>query len=151
MTGGDIFDKDRLGATDVLNSLAQHRPWQKSYEITGMTRCQCGANLTLLLHTADARPVASARIDHHDGGLGRINFHAIGWDDTDQRVIHRTRKGAAIAHKLDLKAKDVRYLLGDLLHVDVAAFPQHVEEQDRPLPGVLPVIMNSGHRGAHLH
>ena len=63
-------------------------------------------------------------------------------DDAHQHVVDRPRQGAPVAHQLEREAEHVRRVLGVLLEIDVAALAQHVEEQDRALPGVDPVFLD---------
>ena len=151
MTRRDVVDEDRLGATDILDRLARHRLRQKADEIARVTRRQRDADLAVLLHAADARTVAGARIDDDDGCLGRIELRVVGWDDADQGIVHGPFQRAPVAHHLRLEMENVRNLLGAVLQVGVAAFPQNIEEQDGALPGVQPIFLNRAEIRVHLH
>ena len=126
----DILDKDRLRAADVLDRLPRHRVGQEADEVAGMARGHRDPDLTVLLHPADARTVAGARIDDDDRCLGGIDLRAVGWDDMHQGIVHRPLQGASVAHQLGLEVQNVRHLPGAVFEVDVAAFSQDVEEQN---------------------
>ena len=55
-----------------------HRLGQEADEIAGMAGGERHADLAVLLHAADARPVAGARIDDDEGRLRRVGLHALG-------------------------------------------------------------------------
>ena len=73
MARRDVLDEDRLGAADILDRLSRHRLRQEADEVAGMAGRQRDADLAVLLHAADARAVAGARIDDDDRRLGRID------------------------------------------------------------------------------
>ena len=65
---------------------------QEADEVAGMARRQRRADLAVILHAADARAVARARIDDDDRRLSRVDLHALGRNDPDQAVIDRARQ-----------------------------------------------------------
>ena len=71
---------------------------QEADEVAGMARGHRDADLAVLLHAADARPMAGARIDDDERRLGRIDLRAVGRDDAHQGIVHRPRQGASVAH-----------------------------------------------------
>ncbi len=70
--------KPRLGLADILDRLAGHRVRQEADEIAGMAGGERDADLAVLLHAADAWPVAGARVDDDERALGRVDRGAVG-------------------------------------------------------------------------
>jgi hypothetical protein len=100
------------------------------------------ADLAVLLHPANAGAVAGARIDHNEGPFGWIDRLSIERLDPDQQVIDWPFELSAIQNQLGVEVEDVRRLLGLLPPEDIAALPQNIEEQDRPLPRVLEIFVS---------
>ena len=56
-----LLDEDRLSAADILDRLARHRLRQEADEVAGVAGRQSHADLAVLLHPANAGPMAGAR------------------------------------------------------------------------------------------
>jgi hypothetical protein len=108
------------------------------------------AYLAVVLHPADAGAVAGARIDDHERRLRGVDLGSLGRDDPHQAIVGRPGHCPTVADELRLEFERVRNGLLALLEVTVAALSEGVEEQDRALPGVEPVLLNgSRNRGGH--
>ena len=140
MARDDLLDKTRLGQADILDRLARHRLRQEADEIAGMTRRQRDADLAVVLHAADARSVPGARVEHDERALARIDRYARRRDDADQRVVDRPRQRAPVEHEFGLEGQNVRRLARIVLDVVVAALAQDIEQQNRALPRIDPVL-----------
>ena len=112
MARRNVLDKDRLGATDILDRLSRHRIWQEADEVAGVTGRQRDTDLTILLHPTDAWTVTSARIDDDDRCLRGIDPACPREERCDQSVVHRPLQRAAVAHQFSLELENVRHLLG---------------------------------------
>ena len=110
-------------------------------EIDGMARAQRHADLRVVLEAADARAVAGARIDDHVRAARRIDHHAFGRHDADQRVVDRPRQRAAVDDGLVVEVQHGRLSCVHVLDVLVAALAQRVPEQDRALRAVDRVVV----------
>ena len=75
-------------SADILDGLAGHRLRQEADEIAGMSRLKRDADLAVMLHAADAGPVAGARIENDEGPLAWID-DAFRRNDPHQGIIHR--------------------------------------------------------------
>ena len=140
MQGDDLFDKDRLGPCDVLDRLAGHRLGQEADEVTGMTGLHRDADLAVRLESADARPVAGTRIDHHERAALVIDLHAAWWCNAHQRVIDRLLKRPAVDDQLHGIVEDMRCGLGDVFAVLQSALTHDIEEQDAALSGIHQIL-----------
>ena len=76
MAPDDLLDEDRFGEADILDRLAGFGAGQEADEVAGMARRHRHADLAILLHAADTRPVSGARIDDDEGPPGRIDCGA---------------------------------------------------------------------------
>src|SRR4051812_8512423 len=74
--GDDLLDKARLGQADILDRLTRHRLRQEPDKITGVTGRQRDADLAVVLHAADARPVPGPRVEYDEGALAPIDRYA---------------------------------------------------------------------------
>ena len=66
MATGDLFDKRRFCAADVLDRLTRHRLGREADEVAWMAGADRHPDLAVGLHAPDARPMAGARIDDDD-------------------------------------------------------------------------------------
>ena len=97
----DLGDKTRLGVANVLDGLTGYRVLQEANEIAGMSRLQDLADLALMLHSADARPLPGAWIENHERTLARINRNAGRGLDANEDVIHRVIERSSVQHNLE--------------------------------------------------
>ena len=134
--------KSRLGAADVLDRLAGHWVWEEADEVAGMAGLQRDADLAVVLHAADARAMAGARINDDERPLGGIDARSGRGHDTHQRVVHRTLEGASVEQDLRSEAEHVGRQTCVVLPDDVPALVQYVQEQNQSLPSVEPVFWN---------
>jgi hypothetical protein len=141
-----FFEKDRLGACDVLDRLSVNRIGQEADEIARMAGLEGNADLAVGLEAADPRPMAGARVNHHERTSGRIDCDILGRNDPCQDVIDRPVEGAAIDHQLGIIIEDMRSVLGEVLVILVAPLPQHVPEQDASLAGIDKIFESGSER-----
>ena len=73
----------------VLDGLARHRFGQEADEVAGVAGFHRNADLTVRLESADARPVARTRVDHHERTASVVDLHAAWRRDAYQRVVDR--------------------------------------------------------------
>ena len=151
VAGGDLGDEFGLGAADVLDRLPGHRLRQEADEIAGMPGRERHADLALLLHAADARPVAGARIDDDERRLCRVRVHAFRRADARQHVVHRARESAPVHHQVGAVVQHVRRLAGIVLVIGIPAFAQHVQEQRRTLADIEPILLHGAKTGLGRH
>jgi hypothetical protein len=82
---------------------------------------------------------------------GRFAASGVGaagrWCDAHQRVVGRLRQSAAVEHHFVVEGQHRRLARFFVLQVLVAALAQHVQRQDRALPGVDPVFGGGAGQG----
>jgi len=140
----DLLDKGSLGTADILDRLARHRLGQKANEVAGMAGGKRDADLAILLHAADPRPVPGARVDDDEGRLRPVHLEADRRQNADQHIVDRSCQRAAVEDDFRLKYQRVRRELLLPRHILIAALPQHVEEQGSALVGIDQVIPGLG-------
>jgi hypothetical protein len=143
--GDDLLDKARLGQADILDRLARHRLRQEPDKITGVTGRQCDADLAVVLHAADARPVPGPRVEHDKRALAPIDRYARWRHNADQCIVDRPRQGASVEHEFGFEGQNVRCLTRTVLDVIVTALAQDIEQQDPPLPPIDPILERAIH------
>ncbi len=79
------------------------------------------------------------RVDDHDRRLPSSVTTPSGARTRTRSVVDRARQRAPVEHQLGVELEHVRESPWPSAPGDVAAPAQHVEEQDRPPPGVLDV------------
>ncbi len=136
----DLLDKPRFRAAHVLDRLTRHRVRREADEIAGMAGCKDDPDLTVGLHAADARAMPGARIEHDERPLSWVEFDPHRRQDANEAVIDGALELAPSHHQFEFEVQDVRNLLGGMFEVVVAALAQDVEEKDRALPRVDPII-----------
>ena len=122
---GDLFDKRRFCAADVLDRLTRHRLGREADEVAGMAGADRDADLAVGLHAADAGPMAGARIDDDDRRLRRIDNSAFGRNDADKPIIGRARQLAPVKDELDSRSSAHSALPSPLARD--GCFPAHSE------------------------
>ena len=137
---GDDAQEPGFGAADILDGLARHRLGQEADEIAGMAGIHRDADLTVMFHAADARPMPGARIKDDEGAFFRVDHHVCGRDDPGQNVIDRALEIAAVTDQLGVEGQHVRRDAANAIFVIVAALAKHVHEQHRTLHRVLHVF-----------
>ena len=80
------------------------------------------------------------RVDHHEGAFLHVKEHAFRRFDPCEPIVDRPFKLPSIDQNLGLETKHIRYLHSLVLVILVAALPQYVPEENRPLPEIRPVI-----------
>src|SRR5208337_416576 len=117
----DFLDKRGFGQANILNGLARHGIGKKANEIARITVGERDTDLAVLLHPADAGPLARARVEDNKWLLLRVDLNAGRRQNPDEPVIHRPRQIAPVHDGLEPEAKNAGDLLGGLLEVVVAA------------------------------
>src|SRR5208282_2770255 len=136
----DFLDKRSFGQANILDSLPRHRIGKKADEIAWMTVGKCDTDLAVMLHPADPRSLARARVEDNKGMPLRVDLNVGRRQNPDEPVIDRPWKIAPVHDELEPEAKNVGDLFGGAFEEIVAALAQYVEEQHGALPGVRPVI-----------
>ena len=135
-----LFDKPSLCLANILDRLTGHGFRQKADEIAGMAGPEGNADLAVVLHAADPGTVAGTRVKNDERSLALVDSGALGRNDAHEAVIHRSRQRAPIEHELSLEAQYMRRSAGIVLGGSVASLPQYIQQQNRALPRVDPVV-----------
>ena len=104
----DLFDEDRLGASNIFDRLTRHGLRQKSNEVARMAGFKCNADFAVGLESANSRTVTGARIDDDKGPQLRIDVDAVGRDNPHKSVIYRPLKLTAIDNQFHLVIEHMR-------------------------------------------
>ena len=136
MQGGDLFEKDGLGARDVLNGLARHGIRQEADEIAGMPGLECDADFAVGLESADPRPMSGARVDNHERPSGRIEFDSRRRNDPHETVVDRPIKRLSAEDQFHFVVEHMWHGLGQMLPILITALAHRVPEQDATLGGI---------------
>src|SRR5262249_62055907 len=89
MQRGGLFEKDRLGARDVLDCLPGNGIGQEADEIAGMAGLEGHADFAVRFESADSRPMSGARVDDDERPARRIEFDTRRRDDPPQAPVDR--------------------------------------------------------------
>ena len=133
---GNLGDEARLGAANVLDGLTWNRVLQEADEVTGMPGLQHLADLALMLHPANARPLPGTRIENDERTLARIHRNAGRRPDANEDVIHRAIKRPSVQHHLETEVQDRGRYPFLLFLIAVAALAQDVQCQNPTLPSI---------------
>ena len=134
MQRDDFLDENRLSPRDVLDRLARHRVGQEADEVTGVASFHRHADLAVRLEATDSRPMARARIDHHERTALNINLHATRRSDAHERIIYRSLQRSAVDDQFDRIVEDMRCGFGQMFAVLNPALTHDIEKQDATLP-----------------
>ena len=140
MSSHDLFNKPSFCLANGFDCLTGHRIGQKTDEIAGMTCRKRDADLAVVLHASDPRAVAGARVENDKRSLVPFDRGPFGRDDAHQRVVDGARQRAPVEHQLDVEAEHVRRLARIMLEIIVAALTQYIEQQNRALPRIDPIL-----------
>ena len=140
MATGDLFDKRRFCAADVLDRLTRHRLGREADEVAWMAGADRHSDLAVGLHAPDAWPMAGARVDDDDRRFRRIDNRAFGRNDADKPIIGRARQLAPVKDELIGEVQHIRHFLRRLREMDVSPLIQSLEGQDAPLARVAPIL-----------
>ncbi len=132
----DLFQEAGLGHHHVFDGLRGHGLRQEGREVAGVPGTHGHADLAFRLETANARPVAGARVHHQEGAFDRVRFHAGRRLDPQEAVIDRPGQLAAIEHQFEFHAEHVGRALGHVIVVLVAALAHHIGVKHAALPGI---------------
>ena len=91
--------------------------------------------------------MTGARINDDERSAGRIDLDALWGNDADENIVHRPLEGATVDDNFERVAQDVWPELGGLFAILIAAFAQHVPEQNSALRRVDHVV-DGGRHGA---
>ena len=127
------MDELALGVAHVEQCLSRFGIREEDDEVHRMPFVQRHSDLRIVLEAADARTVASARVDDHVRAALGIHRHALWRNDAQQRVVDRTLERAPVHHDLVVEAQHRRQSLPLVLDEVVAALAQRVPEQDGAL------------------
>ena len=140
----DLLNEDGEGARNVLNPLSFHRQSRKPREVDRVPGSERFTDLARLLEPANSRSLSGTRIDDDDdGAVGVVDLDAFRRNDAQQRVIDRMAQFVATHHKLAVVDQDRSRRMRQHVLVLVAALAQYVQEQNRPLPGVAHILIES--------
>ena len=129
-----------LSFAHIFNRPTGYGVWQEADKIAGMTGSNGYPDLAVVLHATDAGAMPGARVEHDEWPLVRFDRVAFGRDDAHQRVIHRPRQRTAIDQNLGFKAQYMGRRPRIVLDAIVAALTQYIEQEDRALACIDPVI-----------
>ena len=130
----------RLRTADVCNRLARLRLWQKADEIAWVPRSQRNADLTVMLHPANARSVTCTRIENNKWPLQWVDRNVGGWNDFYEGVIDGLWQCTSVDQKIEPEAQHMRGCSTALFKVVISPLPQNVQEEYGTLESVLDVI-----------
>lgn len=91
------------------------------------------ADLALGLEAADARSLAGAGINYHDGALARVGRHARRGHDARERIVHGPWQRQATRQHFMIEAEHGRHRPRRDLDLLIAALPQQIDEEDAAL------------------
>ena len=114
---------------------------QEADKVARVTGGESDPDFAVLLHAADAGTVAGSRIEDDERALHRINLDAGRRHDPEESVIDGPLEAAPVENGLKLEVQDVRRRPRKIFKMVVPAAAEHVEEQDRTLPGVNPIFL----------
>jgi hypothetical protein len=98
------------------------------------------ADFAVGLEPADAGAMPGTWVNDHEGSTRGVDL-SIRWRNNPHKsIIDRAIERAAIKYQLDLVFENVRYCLGQMVTVLIAALAHDVPEQDVTLRGVDHVI-----------
>ncbi|MCY1218642.1 hypothetical protein D9M72_305910 [compost metagenome] len=132
----DDLEEVGLGARHRFNRLPRAGLLEEGDEIARMPGAQRDADLAVGLEATDAGAVARARVNHHEGALGRVGRAVGRRHDAQQRVVDGFGQFAAVGQQFLLEHEHRRHALALMLGGLVAALAQDVEQQHGALPGV---------------
>ena len=123
----------RFGAGDIFDGLARHGIGREADEVAGMPRFHGNPDFAVGLEAADARAMAGARIDHHEGPARLVDLNSLWRDDAHQQVIDGPLQRAAVHHELGLVVEDMGDRFGEMFLILVAALAHDIHEQHAAL------------------
>ncbi len=109
---------------------------KKSHEVNGMAFAQRDTHLGVVLESANAGTVPAARVDDYIRASRGVDRDAVRRNDAQQRVIDGTRKRAAVHDHLVIEVQHGWQSLPLVLDEVIAAFAQHVAEENRALSAI---------------
>src|SRR5262252_1267830 len=133
---GDLLEKNRLGAGDILDGLARHGVRQESDEIAGMPGLECNADFAVGLEAADAGTMPGARIDDDERPARRVEFDTRRRNYSHETVVDRPLERPAVEHQLHFVIEHVGNGLGEVFAILIAALAHDVPEQHAALRGI---------------
>ncbi len=133
MALGDDADELGFGVRDVGKRLAGTRIGEEDHEVHRMAGGKRDTDLRVFLRAADARAVARARIDDHEGPLGVVDDDPLGRNDPHQRMIRGPRIVARVGDHLVFVGEHRRLACRFVLEPLVAALAQRVPVERRAL------------------
>ena len=136
MERADLAHEYLLGRAHVEHGLTFLGLGKEDHEVHRMPGRERDADLRIVLESPDAGPVPRARVDDDVGTPLLVDADARRRRDAHQRVIDGPRERARVEHRLVREAQDGRQALARVLHEGVAALPERVPEEHRPLRDV---------------
>src|SRR4026207_733602 len=111
-----------------------------------MPGLECLADLARLLKAANPWSLPGARIYDEDWALAVVDLGALRRNDAQQRVVDRVGQLIAAHQQLGVIDQDRSCLVRQHALALVASLAQDVQEQNRPLPEVARIFIESGWR-----
>ena len=127
------LEEAHLSLDDVKELLAGFRRRAKTDEIDRMARVDRIADFTPRLESADARPLAGARVHHHDRAFARIGHDARRRKDARKCIVDWPGQRPSVHQDLMAEAQDRRHRARCDLDLFVAAPAQQIEEKHATL------------------
>jgi hypothetical protein len=120
MAGDHALEEHALCMGDVFDCLTGLGFGEEADEVARMTCVEGYPNLALRLEAADARSMASARIDDDEGALAPITLYFRRRHDLYQYVVHWPLKFASVHYKFACEFQDMRSLFCGMLKIALA-------------------------------
>src|SRR5262249_15882721 len=133
---GDLLEKNRLRARDILDGLARHGIRQEADEIAGVPCLECNADFAVGLEAADAGAVAGARVDDDEGPARGVEFDSRGRNHSHETVVDRPIKRLATEDQLHVLGEYVWNRVGEVFAILIAALAHDVPEQHAALRSI---------------
>ena len=138
----DLGDETCLGAANILYGLPGSWILEEADEIAGMSRLQDLADLALMLHSADARPLPGAWIENNERTLAWIDRHAGRWRDPNKDIVHGAFKSPSVHQNLEGEVQNGWRYQALLLKIIVVALSQGIQCQEPPLASIYPIFLH---------
>src|SRR5262245_59082131 len=107
-----------------------------------MSRLQDLADLALMLHSADARSLPRAWIEHDERTLAWLDGRAGRWRDPIKHMADGAFKSPSVHQNLEVEVENGRRYQSLLLQISVAALSQGIQSEEPPLASIHPIFLH---------
>src|SRR5262245_5135527 len=133
---GDLLEKNRLRARDILNGLAGHGIREEADEIAGMPCLERHADFAVGLEPANPGAMPGARVDDDERPARGVEFDSRGRNHSHETVVDRPIKRFATEDQLHVVVEYVWNRLGEVFAILIAALAHDIPEQHAALRGI---------------